>query len=799
MSRKKPGFRFHCLGIPHTSTDIRYTACAFTMKVLKFMKMMKEANEDSEYEPHYIIHYGNEDSDRTWCDEHVTVTSRALLHKTYGDAYLKNQFKYDCNDECYKTFYANGVEEMRKRLRPGDIVLAFWGSGVRRITDHFQAFEREYILCEPGIGYPVSNIYAPYCVYESYAYLNFCMGARKNHEGHQGITQPPWTDVVIPNYFDPADFDYTPQKKKPYFLFIGRLNWDKGLTLYLQLCQLLGFELIIGGQGRLEDQGHPIPPNVKFVGYCDREMRRKLMAEATCAFLCSFYVEPFGGTAVEAMMSGTPVITTDNGVFNETVIHGVTGYRVRDFDHAVWACRNIHKIDPAACRQWALMNYSLQRVRLMYEEYFDVITHKTAERHWNFYTRYDDRKALSWLHRYYPPQVLSLYNRDKHDIPSAMTIKPTFPPLVPLVPAPAPPPTASPGAATQLNASSSSEVEELKQKLAQLMLRCKEKDDQLAALQRKQEKKQGDNESYVWPAITEQGMWPVTVVTALYDTGRGSSTDGDGRTFEWYLENFAKTLTLNVPMVVFVDPAQADFVKQHRAGMPTHLICEPFSKAPCFNRLSQIAQVLKSPDWRPHIQLPGNLENRLPTYNVVIWSKFGWMKRAITMNTFRSRLFFWLDAAINRFFGPTMNPRLAWPHSSWIAPASNLPGHKLKKYLNNNKIWIEGHASAQAIMNKTRKWDENRAIGSSECILPAGCFGGTAQAVEQLEQKMMKLLDEEFLGKTRMDNEQVGLSVLWQRSPDFFCPLIKTPESSTWLEIVRTLALHKNRSQIMSR
>ena len=47
--------RFHVLGLPHTITNKDFSACAYTMKVWKFCKMMGSRN-------HEIIHYGHEDS-----------------------------------------------------------------------------------------------------------------------------------------------------------------------------------------------------------------------------------------------------------------------------------------------------------------------------------------------------------------------------------------------------------------------------------------------------------------------------------------------------------------------------------------------------------------------------------------------------------------------------------------------------------------------------------------------------------------------------------------------------------------
>ncbi len=94
------------------------------------------------------------------------------------------------------------------------------------------------------------------------------------------------------------------------------------------------------------------------------------MSRAAALICPSMYAEPFGYIAIEAAMSGTPVICSDWGGFSETVVHGVTGFRCRTMDQFDFAIRHLGDIDPQACRDWALANYTNARAEARYTEYF---------------------------------------------------------------------------------------------------------------------------------------------------------------------------------------------------------------------------------------------------------------------------------------------------------------------------------------------------------------------------------------------------------------------------------------------
>jgi glycosyltransferase involved in cell wall biosynthesis len=344
-------FRFHHLAIPHTVTHPDYVACAYTQKVRKFAHMMTRRG-------HEVIHYGHERS-QVICTEHVTVTDDAVLEATYGDHdWRRHQFQHNVTDLANQEFTRRTIPEIQHRVREHDFVLCNWGYGHQAIAEAVPAA----IAVEPGVGY-TSGHFARWRAYESHA-------VRSVVEGR--ITPQNWYSRVIPNYFDEQDFDYQIHKQ-PYVLFLGRVSELKGISTCIQATEAAGVPLIIAGQGRIADSGWTTTPaHVTELGYADTALRRRLMREASALIIATTYLEPFGGVVVEALLSGTPIITPHFGAFAEIQVPGRTGFLCHTLRDYVEAIRQRHTIDPAACRERG-MEYTLDRVAPQFERWFGDI------------------------------------------------------------------------------------------------------------------------------------------------------------------------------------------------------------------------------------------------------------------------------------------------------------------------------------------------------------------------------------------------------------------------------------------
>ncbi len=373
--------RFHLLGLAHLPTHKENSACAYTQKIVKLARIIKNYG-------HTLYFYGIEGSEIE-CDEFVQVSTQEILKQTYGD-YNKSKefFKHDPSDLAHRTFNQNAIPAILERKQDQDILLCPMGNYDKPIADAVGL-----LTVESGIGY--TGVFTSHRVFESYAWMHYIYGLLSQDDGG-------WYDVVIPNYFEVEDFPFQAHKKD-YLLYFGRIISRKGVQVASDVAKATHHQLYIVGQGSLDNPSEGLSlgaeKHIQYFPAVGPEKRAELLGGAKAVLMPTYYLEPFGGVNVEAQLCGTPVITSDWGAFPETVLHGVTGFRCRVFEEFCYAVNNIEMIEPENCREWASSNYSLERVGRMYEEYFQRI-HNIFEQGW--YQPNSERKELEWLNRYYP-------------------------------------------------------------------------------------------------------------------------------------------------------------------------------------------------------------------------------------------------------------------------------------------------------------------------------------------------------------------------------------------------------------
>lgn len=357
MNKERP--TIHVLPNPSGITSEKYRTDAFGIAACKFIKTMPKFGYD-------VVHYGHEKSEVP-C-KHITIITNKDFPAPEDPGYML----YHRDD--LNIMFSNRVRPiLASNVKPGDFVCSFYGmahiDSVRDVTD--RAF-----LVEPAIGYPTETVFAKYRGFVSYAWMHYYYGQQNQ------VMTPGWYDAVIPNAFEPSEFRFE-TNKDDYFVYLGRIITAKGIDLAIQITQHLGVRLKIAGVGSIiENLGHSkVPSHVEEIGYVNQQQRHELLAKAKCLLAPTYYVEPFGNIIAEAGLSGTPVITTDWGGFTENVVHGVTGYRCRDYNEFIRSAKRVlnNEINPFDCRRHAEENYNLHTVHAKIHDWF------TRIRNDNFY------------------------------------------------------------------------------------------------------------------------------------------------------------------------------------------------------------------------------------------------------------------------------------------------------------------------------------------------------------------------------------------------------------------------------
>ncbi len=143
-----------------------------------------------------------------------------------------------------------------------------------------------------------------------------------------------------------------------YFAFIGRISPEKRVDRAIEIAVQCGVPLYIAAKIDKEDEDYykqcvrPLlhHPLVHFLGELSDQEKLKLLGQAKALLFPIDWPEPFGLVMIESFSCGTPVIAYRHGSVAEIMEEGITGFIVNDQEQAVYAARNIGKIDRKKCR-----------------------------------------------------------------------------------------------------------------------------------------------------------------------------------------------------------------------------------------------------------------------------------------------------------------------------------------------------------------------------------------------------------------------------------------------------------------
>ena len=367
----------HVIGSSMVPTDPKHELDAHNIKIIKHCKLLIEMG--------YTVHFYGQNG----CQEYVAHTYyhpvislneykevKELSDNFTNAEYLmvgSNRFD-NAKNRIQNIFYENTRNLLEQNYKTGDFVLHF-----------FQCFVFHNMInvrMSHGGGH-----------WKIYKYISFETMAHMQMQMEIMDGSPKVSEVIHP-WFDPNEFMYDPYNKYtiPTYLYLGRCHMYKGINRFLEFSkQYLEYNFIIAG-GTLEydsetgmmNIGHiegtednyvdlTIYPNVIYIGPVYGKAKRELLSRVTALIQPTNYFEPCGWNVLEAMISGTPVLTPRIGGFVDTVVDGVTGYLNGSYKEWICNIEKVRNLKPLDCLLHVVTNFNKNKATKSIQLFFDKV------------------------------------------------------------------------------------------------------------------------------------------------------------------------------------------------------------------------------------------------------------------------------------------------------------------------------------------------------------------------------------------------------------------------------------------
>jgi hypothetical protein len=148
-------------------------------------------------------------------------------------------------------------------------------------------------------------------------------------------------------------------------------------------------------------------------------------------------------------------------------------------------------------------------------------------------------------------------------------------------------------------------------------------------------------------------MSNITLVTGIWDIGRGELTEGWSRPFQHYLDKFEQLLKVEENLIIFGDDELKSFVFERRDPKNTQFITRPLSWFTNSEFFPLIQKIRTNPDWYNQAGwLKESTQGRLENYNPLVMSKMFLLHDAKIMDQFNSEYMFWIDGGLTNTVHP---------------------------------------------------------------------------------------------------------------------------------------------------
>jgi hypothetical protein len=148
-------------------------------------------------------------------------------------------------------------------------------------------------------------------------------------------------------------------------------------------------------------------------------------------------------------------------------------------------------------------------------------------------------------------------------------------------------------------------------------------------------------------------MSNITLVTGIWNIGRGELSEGWSRTYQHYLDKFEKLLEVDNNLIIFGDEELKKFVSDRRSDSNTQFIVRPLSWFKDNEFFGMIQKIRTNESWYNQVGwLKESTQARLENYNPLVMSKVFLLNDARIMDRFNSEYMFWIDGGLTNTVHP---------------------------------------------------------------------------------------------------------------------------------------------------
>jgi hypothetical protein len=139
----------------------------------------------------------------------------------------------------------------------------------------------------------------------------------------------------------------------------------------------------------------------------------------------------------------------------------------------------------------------------------------------------------------------------------------------------------------------------------------------------------------------------ITLVTGLWNIGRGELSEGWSRSYQHYLDKFDQLLDTPNNMIIFGDKELQEFVFKKRNEDNTQFILRDLSWFTNNEFYDKIQKIRTNPNWYNQTGwLVDSTQAKLEMYNPLVMSKVFLLNDARILDQFNSEYMFWIDAGL---------------------------------------------------------------------------------------------------------------------------------------------------------